>query len=65
MTLIDILIAAIVLIVIIYVVKLVLDMLELPDPVRKIAMLIIGLVILVVVLGWLGVGTDLRLDRPR
>ena len=64
MGLIDILIAAIILVVIIYVAKLVIDMLELPAQVRSIAMLIIGLVALLVVLGWLGVGTEnLRLNR--
>jgi len=63
MMLIDILIAAIVIVVIVYVAKLVLDMLELPPPVRQIAMIIIGLIVLVVVLGWFGVGTELRLDR--
>ena len=65
MMLIDILIAAIVIVVIVYVAKLVLDMLELPPPVRQIAMLIIGLIVLIVVLGWFGVGTDLQLGSRR
>ena len=65
MMLIDILIAAIVIVVIVYVAKLVLDMLELPAPVRQIAMLIIGLIVLIVVLGWFGVGTDLQLGSRR
>lgn len=65
MMLIDILIAAIVIVVIVYVAKLVLDMLELPPPVRSIAMLIIGLIVLIVVLGWFGVGTDLQLGSRR
>ena len=65
MMLIDILIAAIVIVVIVYVARLILDMLELPAPVRSIAMLIIGLIVLIVVLGWFGVGTDLQLGSRR
>lgn len=66
MTLIDILIAALILFVVIYIAKLLLDYLELPPPVRSIAMLIIAIVVLIVILSWFGVGTgDLTLGGSR
>lgn len=55
MTLIDILIAAIIIAVVVYVAKLIIEMLALPAPIKSIAYLIIGLVVLVLVLQWFGV----------
>ncbi len=39
----------------IYVVKLVLDMLELPPPIRQLVMLVVAVVVILVLLSWLGV----------
>lgn len=63
MTIIDLLIAVIVLVVVIYVAKLVLDMVELPPPIRTIVMLIIGLVVLFIVLSWFGLADGLTTRR--
>ena len=63
MTLIDLLIMAIVLIVVIYVAKLVLDMLELPPPMRTIVMLVIAVGVLVIVLSWFGLADGLTTRR--
>lgn len=65
MTLIDILIAAIVLVVVIYVVKLGLDMLELPPPIRSLVMLVVAVVVILVLLSWLGVGGNLTTRQLR
>lgn len=59
MNLIGFLIAALILLVVIYVVKLVMDQIPLPDPIKTIAWLIIGLVFLLILLNQLGVGTNL------
>jgi hypothetical protein len=48
------LIFALVLLVVLYVCKLVVDWLELPDPIRKVVLLIIGLIALVALLNQLG-----------
>ena len=59
MMLIDILIAAIVIGIVVYVAKLILDLLELPQPLRQLVMLVIAVIVIVIVLGWFGVGTRL------
>ena len=63
MTLIDLLIAVIILLVVLYVAKIVIDYLELPPPIRQIVMLIIALVVLVIVLGWFGLADGLTTRR--
>ncbi len=57
MNLIGLLVTLLVLAIVIYVVKLILDMLPLPDPVRLIVYLILGLVGLLILLNMLGIGT--------
>lgn len=57
MNLVGLLVTLLVLAVIVYVVKLVMDMLPLPDPVKLIAYLILGLVGLIVLLNILGLNT--------
>ncbi len=47
------LVGALVLLVVIYVIKLVLDYLELDPPIRKIAMLIVALIALIILIGLL------------
>lgn len=59
MMLIDILVAAIVIGIVVYVAKLILDLLELPQPLRQLVMLVIAVIVIVIVLGWFGVGTRL------
>ncbi len=49
------LIAVVVLLVVLYVAKLVIDYLELPDPIRKVVLLIIGLIGLLWLLSQLGI----------
>lgn len=49
------LIAVLILLVCLYVVKLVVDWLELPDPIRKVVLLIVGLIAVLWLLSQLGV----------
>ena len=63
MTIIDLLLAAIVICIVIYVAKLVLDMLELPPPIRQLIMLIIAVVVLFIVLSWFGVVGDISTTK--
>lgn len=55
MNLIGFLVAVLVILIVVYVCKLVVDFLELPPPVRTIALLIIGLVCLLMLLNSIGV----------
>lgn len=59
MTLIEILILFIVLCVVIYAVKLVLDMLELPPQVRTLIMLVIAVVVILIIISSLGLADGL------
>ncbi len=63
MTIIDIIVAAIVIVVILYVVQIVMSMITLPPQIKQLAWLIIGLIILIIVLGWFGVG-NISLNKP-
>jgi hypothetical protein len=50
--LVGLLISALVLLIVVYVVHLIIDALGLPENIKKIAYLIVGLIALLVVLGW-------------
>ncbi len=59
MTIIDLIIAAIVLVVVLYIVSIVMSMIPLPAQIKELAWLIIGLLVLLIVLGWFGIGGDI------
>lgn len=52
---IDFLIGALFLVVILYVVKLVMNMINIPENIKQIAWIIIGLIVLMIVLQWFGI----------
>ncbi len=58
MNLVGLLISVLILGVIVYVVKLFVDWMEFPSPLRQIILLIVGLVVLVALLNLLGIGTN-------
>ena len=39
------------------------SMITLPEPIKQLAWLVIGLIVLIIILGWFGVG-GISLDRP-
>ncbi len=63
MTIIDIILAAIVIVILLYVVQIIMSMIALPPQIKQLAWLIIGLIILIIVLGWFGIG-GISLDKP-
>jgi heme A synthase len=65
MTLIGFLVALIILAIVVYIAKLVIDMLPLPEVAKTIAMLLLGLVALLYILGLFGINTGVNVPALR